>query len=394
MNALERWVHWVVFVCLLAGCAAPGRLPETGATAPTVPTAGWNPDRLDDAFRLAERYGSCSLIVMTHGKIIRSRGDLTTPHRVHSVRKALLGALVGQHAGSGPGQVDLGATLEELGIDDRPGPLTPLQKQATVLHLVKSTSGINHDAAGEIPSMTRQKARRLGTAPNEPGTIWAYNNWDYNALTTIFEQTTGLRVGHAFLKGIAQPLGMQDFDESSVFYLKKEALSMHAKAGFRMSARDLARFGQVYLDKGMWQGRQIIPAAWVERITADYTPTHNSGLGSGHGYLWWVPCDRKARSMGLPAGSFIASGWAGQHIVVIPAWDTVIVHTVSTDDYFGFCVRWARKKGFDLDQAVRYSRTTCRQPGHMSDPFCQRCRYYTGRDFETLLAKIIAARSF
>ena len=66
----------------------------------------------------------------------------------------LLGALVGQHLGSGPGQIDLDATLAQLGIDDRPHPLTALQQQATVLHLIKSVSGINHAAAGEIPSMT------------------------------------------------------------------------------------------------------------------------------------------------------------------------------------------------------------------------------------------------
>ena len=62
------------------------------------------------------------------------------------------------------------------------------------------------------------KQRLLGTAPNVPGTVWAYNNWDYNALTTIFEQSTGLRVAQAFLKGIAHPLAMQDYRPAAVFY--------------------------------------------------------------------------------------------------------------------------------------------------------------------------------
>jgi len=84
---------------------------------------------------------------------------------------------------------------------------------------------------------------------------------------------------------------------------------MHAKAGFRMSARDLARFGQTYLDKGIVNGRQVIPAAWIERITADYTPTHDSGRGSGHGYLWWVP-DRAGRETVISPDVLCAAGRA------------------------------------------------------------------------------------
>jgi hypothetical protein len=74
-------------------------------------------------------------------------------------RLLTLGCILVGCAGSGPGQIDFGATLEALGIDDRPDPLTALQKQATILHLLKSVSGINQAAAGEIPSMTAEKRR-------------------------------------------------------------------------------------------------------------------------------------------------------------------------------------------------------------------------------------------
>lgn len=386
----------VLLVCLLtavAACVSSERPPDLIADDAIFSNAGWSQSRLDEAFALAEHYGTGTLIVMTDGKVIRSTGDVCQPHRVHSVRKALLGALVGQHVGSGPGRIDLDATLAQLGIDDRPHPLTALQQQATVLHLIKSVSGINHAAAGEIPSMTARKRKRLGTDPNQPGTVWAYNNWDYNALTTIFEQSTGLSVYEAFLKGIARPLGMREFNQRSVFYSRDETLSMHAKAGFRMSARDLARFGQLYLNMGRWEGRQIIPASWIEGITTDYTITDRNGLRSGHGYLWWVPCDPTSKRLGIPPGTFYASGFGGQKIVVLPAWETVIVHTVVTDDYFGFCADWARQRGLNLDQAATYSRTTCRMPAHRDDPFCRRCRYYSGGDFQALLEKIIEARS-
>jgi len=392
MRARRPMVLMLSLLLALTGVTPLAGAGEETSRESIVLQAGWNSSKLDAAFDLARNYGTGALIVMTSGRTIRSMGDIRTPHRVHSVRKALLSALVGQHVGPGPGQIDLNATLAQLGIDDHPEPLTRLQKQATVLHLIKSDSGINHAAAGEIPSMTADKRRRLGETPNVPGTVWAYNNWDYNALTTIFEQSTGLRVAEAFLHGIAQPLGMQDFTPSCVNYSRNEMLSQHAKAGFRMSARDLAKFGQLYLNGGLWNGKRILSREWIARISSDFTPTGKKGIRSGHGYLWWVPCDPWSKEANIPEGTFIATGFGGQRIVVIPIWETVIVHTVFTDDYFGFCTRWAKNREMNLDQAATYSRTRCRKPEYAETPFCRRCRYYSGGDFETLLLKIIAAR--
>ena len=389
LSVLRRALMGAIAAAALipAGC----RAAASGGPAPAC-VQGWDLPRLEAAFQTAAEMGSTTLLVVTNGRTVRAMGDLSRPYRVHSVRKALLSALVGQHLGSGPGRIDLDRTLAELDIDDAPLPLTPLQKQATVKDLIRSVSGINHPAAGEIGAMTAAKHQRLGAGPVQPGTVWAYNNWDYNALTTIFEKVTGRRVYEAFLTGIARPLGMQDYGPGSVAYTRDRGLSIHAKAGFRMSARDLARFGQLYLDQGRVNGRQVIPAAWVARVTGDFTRTGESGIRSGHGYLWWVPCDGRAADLGIPAGTFVASGFAGQRIVVIPAWRTVIVHQVSTDDYEGLCRDWARHQGFDLDQAAAYARGPCRTAAHRQELFCRYCRYFTGADVESLLARIIRAR--
>ena len=385
--AKRFWLVLFFWLALTAGTSG------TPARASGGTQAGWDMPRLEAAFRLAATMGTSTLMVVTDGRPVRTMGDIRKPHRVHSVRKALLSALVGQHAGAGKGKINLNHTLAQLEIDDAPVPLTKLQKQAKVLHLIKSVSGINHAAAAETGAMTADKQKQLGFRPNPPGAVWAYNNWDYNALTTIFEQETGRRVCDAFLWGIARPLGMQDVTAQSVFYSRDKALSVHPKAGFKLSARDMARFGQLYLDQGRFDGRQIVPAAWVRRITTDFTRTGRKGLGSGHGYLWWVPCDAASKKMGVPGGTFLASGFAGQKIVVVPAWRTVIVHQVSTDDYNGFCSRWIKSRGLDLDAAVDYSREKCRQPRYAQIEFCRRCRYFSGADFERLLVEIIRARS-
>lgn len=361
----------------------------------------WDEEKLDEVQAYSRRIGSTSFLLTTRGEVIRSWGDPETLYETHSVRKALLSALVGQHVGDGPGEINLERTLEELGIDDHPNPLTALQRQATVLHLVKSISGINHNAAAETGGMREERDQLLGNTPNQPGMLWAYNNWDYNALTTIFEQETGLTVYEAFKAGIADPLGMQDFDESCVDYVKDSSVSEHAKAGFRMSARDLVKVGLLYLNRGRWNDRHIISSSWVERITEDYVETGRAGVRSGHGYLWWVPCDSTSRSLGIPKGTFLATGFAGQRVVVIPAWQTVVIHQVNTENYDECFATWAEENGHpfvsigDADgktqEAFMIYLLRCILPERADCEVCRKCRFVSGKFFDRLLAKIIEA---
>ena len=115
----------------------------------TEPTPIWDAQKLDEAFKHACELGTTTLMLITKGEVVKSLGGLETPYKVHSIRKALLSALVGQHIGTGPSKINVDSMLTELGINDEPNPLTELQQQAKVLHLIKSVSGINHEAAGE-----------------------------------------------------------------------------------------------------------------------------------------------------------------------------------------------------------------------------------------------------
>lgn len=385
----------VLGAALLSGCA-PRRNTIPCPLTRAKTTHGWDAKSLENAFQFACELGTTTLIVATNGEVVGAMGDLATPHRVHSVRKALLSALVGQHTGNGPKQINLENTLTELEIEDEPHPLTRQQKEAKVLHLIKSVSGINHAAAAEGGLMQKDKDRRLGQTPNIPGTKWAYNNWDYNALTTIFMEETGLSVYEAFKKGIADPLGMQDFGKDAVIIEYELALSMHPKAGFSLSARDLLKFGQLYLKKGDWQGREIIPASWIDRITQDYTLTGRSGLRSAHGYLWWVPIDEKSNLMGVPEGTYMAAGFGSQRIVVIPAWNTVIVHQVDTRPLFDCCRRLMSEQGYSFKDALINIVVNCRYAGALSGGFCRQCgwafNFMGEKSFTRIFGKILEAR--
>jgi len=391
MRILKHIVWLIATAFIINGCATYRRSETECNLARTEINPVWDAEKLDEAFQFACELGSTSLIVVTNDEVVKSMGELDKPLFLHSVRKAVLSAIVGQHVGAGPNQINLESTLAELGINDKPYPLTPFQQQAKVLYLIKSTSGINHPAAAEGGLMEREKDKRLGHKPNPPGTVWAYNNWDYNALTTIFEQETGLTIYEAVKKGIAEPLEMQDFNEKSVYYEYETELSMHPKAGFKMSARDLAKFGQLYLNKGKWNGKQIIPEEWIDRITDDYTITGKKLLGSGHGYLWWVPVDNKSREMGIPEGTYFASGFGNQRIVVIPRWDTVIVHQVNVID----CVVSVMKKHeTTFKGAIRYL-YMCKFPLFSLREDCQECGSvgnFFDSGFVKILSRIIDAR--
>ena len=117
------------------------------------------------------------------------------------------------------------------------------------------------------------------------------------------------------------------------------------KQVLRCRLGDLAKFGLLYLNKGIWNGQQIIPKSWVERITIEYTLTGLEGPISGHSYLWWVPADQKSRDLGFPEGTYIAAGAFAQFVMVVPAWDTVVVHQVDSSRLI-FCTNLLALRGY------------------------------------------------
>lgn len=347
---------------------------------------GWSTEGLDRLFDFVSRLSTDTFIIQTAGVEVGVLGRPEIRFNVHSARKAMLSAVVGQHIGQLPNQIPIDATLEDLDIDDAPMRLTRLQRSATVLDLLRSMSGINHPAAAE-GGLAADRDRRLGDSENQPGTIWAYNNWDYNALTTIFERRTGMTVAEAFDIGIARAIGMQDFSVGDAYYIVEPEVSRHRAAMFRMSGRDLARFGQLYLDHGVANRREVVPASWIDRITQDYAVTGIEGLRAGHGYLWWLP----ASETGLPGGSFFAWGLGWQTVMVLPHWDTVIVLQSDTEE---FLRRWLamQSNGVNGDMALERIVEQCFQSDFISTEFCREDRFTTRREIGALISLIVQAR--
>lgn len=367
----------------------PRSIDVSRLSDPETERLGWKPSGLDAVFDYAATLSTDTMMIITNGNMVGMFGDTEKRHHTHSMRKAFLSALIGQHIGSGEKQIRLDATLEELGINDSPNPLTPLQQEATVLHLLRSASGINHAAAAEAGILKAEKDRRLGGGENTPGTIWAYNNWDYNVLTTILEIRTGMRIAEAFEIGISKPLGMLDYTPDAVSYIEDAELSQHRAASFYMSARDLARFGELYLGNGLANSDRLLHESWVDRITTDFMKTENDdALRQGHGYLWWIP----GPDTGLPEDSFWAWGLGQQALFVIPEWQTVIVHQSDTAEFIKRFFSLIGDGGVEPETALEQLVLSCLNPDNRKSAFCVEHRFIRPKEFAKLMALVANAR--
>ena len=317
---------------LLAGCAssgAPAPTPRTDSWAqwPTPAVAGYDAAALETARAHADEAQSGAVLVVEDGRVVAAWGDVARKLELHSVRKSLYAALYGVAVDRG--LIDLDATLADLGVDEVGG-LTADEKRATVEDLLTARSGVYLPAAYAPSDQTEERPER---SSHPPGTHWFYNNWDFNLSAVLLERATGRPIGELFDEWIARPIGMEDFEPSDVFAAWEPRASRYPALTFRMSTRDLARFGQLWLQDGMWDGRRVLPEGWVARASESAS---DLGEGQGYGMMWWVygpgylPADRYPHASRLER-IVQGRGTGGQVVQVVPEKGLVYVHRGDTD---------------------------------------------------------------
>jgi CubicO group peptidase (beta-lactamase class C family) len=287
---------------------------------------GWSEEGLQAARDLTDELHTSAVMVIHKGKVVDAWGDLDYKYRCHSIRKSFLSALYGIHIENGT--ISRDATIEDLGIDDNEG-LSDLEKQATVQMILQARSGVYHPALFETAAMTAAKPERHSAAPGEQ---YHYNNWDFNVAGTIYEQETGEAIHQSFMDRIAMPIGMQDYVPEDGRYVTGDE-SRHAAYPFVMSTRDMARFGHLFLNDGLWDGERVLPEGWVEESTAIHSVLGDErGDRGGYGYMWWVEVD--GQHFGsvdrVPEGTYTGRGARGHVLAVVPKLDLVFVHRTNT----------------------------------------------------------------
>ena len=267
-----------------------------------------------------------SFVIIRHGKII-SQGwwepyakDLR--HVMFSVSKSFTSTGIG-----------LAIAENKLKLTDKvisffpqslPDTLSEYMKEMTVEHLLKMSTGMNADPLFTARS-SKDWPKAFLSAPveNKPGTIFKYNNMATFMLSAIVQKATGQKLFDYLKSRLFEPLGITSvtWDETPEGYT-------FGAIGLRIQSGDMVKFGQMLLQKGKWNGKQIVPQSWVEQATSfkinsndpgNKTPKELNDWEQGYCYQFW-----RCRNNG-----YRADGLGGQFIIVLPEKDAVVVLTAS-----------------------------------------------------------------
>ena len=325
----------LAFSGVVAGQGADEQ-PSSGVPWERVEKAaevGFSRDLLDEVDAYARTLNTDGMVVVVGGRVLFEYGDVEVQSYVASVRKSILSMLYGNYVAEGA--IDLNLTLEEMGMDDVGG-LLPIERRAKVQDLITARSGVYHAASNPGDNLADAPPR----GSQEPGTYMLYSNWDFNAAGAVFEQLTGRNIYDALSTDLVEPLRLQDWDRAR--HRKTGDVSRSVNLAYHMtfSTRDMARFGELMLREGSWNGEQVIPRDWAKRIVAVITPSAEMNPATlrggqfGYGHMWWVwdgplvPCAFK--------GAYTARGAFGQYITIIPELDMVVAHKTIPEDTTGW----------------------------------------------------------
>jgi len=149
---------------------------------------------------------------------------------------------------------------------------------------------------------------------SEPGVRFEYCNGASFLLSAIIQETTGMSAHEFAEEHLFGPLGISDVDWSS----SPQGISV-GYSELRMHPHDMAKIGYLYLNDGRWEGEQIVSSEWVKASTSEYV---SATLEDGYGYQWWID----------DSGMYLALGYSGQFIFVIPDKEMVVVFTSSLEE--------------------------------------------------------------
>ncbi len=300
---------------------------EPSQRFPLAEEHGVNPGMLADAYREAERAGRAhSLLVERHGVLISEgyfRGyDVDSLHQAWSVTKSFTSTLVGIAIDRGFIQsvhqtlsAFLGSAIDDLDED---------KGNISLRHLLTMSCGIpwveEPGEASEFPDWV-SAPDQISYILNKPlayppGERFDYSDGSAHLVSVVLSEATGMSALEFAREHLFDPLGMgmSDWWEDNRGY-------SFGGVGLRLRARDMVALGRLFLDGGVHQGRRIVSEDWIRAATATQISTNPVDPRAwGYGYFWWNPgCGS--------FGCYMASGFGGQLILVVPALDLVMVTT-------------------------------------------------------------------
>ncbi|NHN56985.1 serine hydrolase [Calidifontibacter sp. DB0510] len=275
-----------------------------------------------------------TLMILRRGEVIAETRwapyELDRPNLLYSLSKSFVSAAAGLAIGEG-----------RFGLDDRivdhfpdlvPADLGEHWRELRVRHCLSMATGHLDDPAFPFPEAGTDWLRYFFTLPpeREPGTVFTYNQFATYTVARLIEQTSGQRVLDYLRPRLFAPLGITE-----AAWLTDGHGHDAGFSGLHLSTEAVARFGQLLLQQGTWQGQQILDPAWIEQASRVQMPNdaahRRPGVepptidwGSGYGFQFWIATH-----------GYRGDGAYGQFCIVLPQHDALVVTTAETMDMQG-----------------------------------------------------------
>ncbi len=294
-----------------------------------------DPDALEAASEWAfnrptPEQDTLSLLILHHGKIIHERYaqgiDMNTRTRTWSTAKSIAVTLFGMLVDDG--RLELDAPLGFEWLPNVISPETDPRNAITLRHVLNMSSGLypvdsfrmeyatGSGLAYWAGASSVDGARRRGLV-REPGTFYDYENYDTLLATYAMKLALGdEETYHSFpRRALFDRIGMHNTlvgtDRFGDFIFSSQIYT---------NARDLARFGLLYLQNGVWDGERLISQDWINFVRTPAPTTRNRN--NFYGGQWWLVSDKRSD---VPKDAYSTAGNRGQYVVVVPSHDVVIV---------------------------------------------------------------------
>jgi CubicO group peptidase (beta-lactamase class C family) len=262
-----------------------------------------------------------SFMLIRHGHVVAegwwSPYNADAPHSLYSLSKSFTSTAVGLAIAEG--KLSLDDEVLKFFPDDAPASPSNNLKAMRVSDLLRMSTG--HQAEpGRTPDQPWTKTFLAQSVPFKPGSHFLYNTSATYMLSAIVQKATGMTVLDYLKPRLFDPLHI----DNPTWETSPQGIST---GGYGLSIRteDIASFGQLYLQKGKWQGKQLVPESWVNAATARQTSNGSnpkSDWDQGYGYQFW-----RSRN-----GAYRGDGAFGQYCIVLPEQDAVIAITSGTKD--------------------------------------------------------------
>lgn len=315
----------LIAILLLLSCKTTGENQTWKGETPE--SQGISSQAILDFIEAAERERPNDLhsfVLLRHGKEI-AKGwwhpyDQESRHTLYSLSKSFTSTAIG--LAQAEGLLSINDPVIKFFPEYTPENPSENLKAMRIRDLLKMNSGHNQEPGGATTQNTESWVKGFLSAPVEhkPGTHFVYNSMATFMLSAIIQKVTKQTLSEYLTPRIFQPLGI----ENPKWEKNPQGID-YGGWGLNIRTEDIAKFGQLYLQKGNWEGKQLIPEAWVKEATSFQTSNGSnpeSDWEQGYGYQFWM-CRN---------GLYRGDGAFGQYCIVFPEQEAVLAITSGTRD--------------------------------------------------------------